>query len=257
MSEDSRGRCYRGAADGRIPSHRPRHRPGADRVPAGLEHGPPADRAGVPRLGGPGLGVHRRHPARDARRGADLLPRRPVEDRPRLGAQPAPTRSCAGRSTRGWAGTSASARSRSASSGWSFNDQIETGARSLYLIGTTLIVLGLLLLVAEQVAKRERTIEDINAAGRGVHRLRAGLRAGPGRLALGRDDHRGPVLRLRPRVRRALLVPALGPRRRALRPVRAAQDRRPGRRRRGPDVHRHRRWPSSSATRRSRGCCAG
>jgi undecaprenyl-diphosphatase len=44
-----------------------------------------------------------------------------------------------------------------------FNDQIESGARSLYLIGTTLIVLGLLLLVAEKVAKRERSVEDITA----------------------------------------------------------------------------------------------
>jgi undecaprenyl-diphosphatase len=43
-----------------------------------------------------------------------------------------------------------------------FNDQIESGARSLYLIGTTLIVLGLLLLLAEKVAKRDRDIEDLN-----------------------------------------------------------------------------------------------
>src|SRR5919206_4062595 len=33
-----------------------------------------------------------------------------------------------------------------------FNDQIEEGARSLYLIGCTLIVLGLLLLAAEKAA---------------------------------------------------------------------------------------------------------
>ena len=46
--------------------------------------------------------------------------------------------------------------------GFAFRDQIEDGARSLYLIGTMLILLGLLLLVAEKVAKRERTIEDIN-----------------------------------------------------------------------------------------------
>jgi undecaprenyl-diphosphatase len=46
--------------------------------------------------------------------------------------------------------------------GYVFRDQIESGARSLYLIGTTLIVLGLLLLLAEQVATRRRTIEDIN-----------------------------------------------------------------------------------------------
>ena len=35
--------------------------------------------------------------------------------------------------------------------GLAFKDQIEDGARSLYLIGTTLIVLGLLLLAAERV----------------------------------------------------------------------------------------------------------
>lgn len=46
--------------------------------------------------------------------------------------------------------------------GFVFRDQIEDTARSLYLIGTTLIVLGLLLLLAEKTAKRDRTIEDIN-----------------------------------------------------------------------------------------------
>ena len=46
--------------------------------------------------------------------------------------------------------------------GFAFRNQIEDAARSLYLIGTMLILLGLLLLVAEKVAKRERTIEDIN-----------------------------------------------------------------------------------------------
>ncbi len=42
-----------------------------------------------------------------------------------------------------------------------FSDQIESGARSLYLMGTTLIVLGLLLLFAERVAKRDRAIDKI------------------------------------------------------------------------------------------------
>jgi undecaprenyl-diphosphatase len=44
-----------------------------------------------------------------------------------------------------------------------FKDQIETGARDLYLIGTTLIVLGLVLLLAEKVGTRTRHIEDIDA----------------------------------------------------------------------------------------------
>ena len=43
-----------------------------------------------------------------------------------------------------------------------FKDQIENGARDLYLIGSALIVLGLALLLAERVGKRERSVEDID-----------------------------------------------------------------------------------------------
>jgi undecaprenyl-diphosphatase len=46
--------------------------------------------------------------------------------------------------------------------GFAFKDQIEEGARSLYLIGSTLIVLGLLLLLAEKVATHDRPLERIN-----------------------------------------------------------------------------------------------
>jgi undecaprenyl-diphosphatase len=42
-----------------------------------------------------------------------------------------------------------------------FKDQIETGARDLYVIGVALIVLGLVLLLAEKVGKRDRSIEQI------------------------------------------------------------------------------------------------
>jgi len=45
--------------------------------------------------------------------------------------------------------------------GLAFQDQIETGARSLYLMGVTLILLGFVLLYAEKVGKRERSIESI------------------------------------------------------------------------------------------------
>ncbi len=45
--------------------------------------------------------------------------------------------------------------------GLAFSDQIENGARDLYLIGTTLIVLGLLLLVAEKVGRRTRSLDDV------------------------------------------------------------------------------------------------
>ena len=42
-----------------------------------------------------------------------------------------------------------------------FKDQIESGARDLYLIGSALIVLGLLLLAAEEVARHDRPLEQI------------------------------------------------------------------------------------------------
>ena len=45
--------------------------------------------------------------------------------------------------------------------GLAFSDQIETGARDLYLIGSMLIALGLLLLVAEKVSRRERDLETL------------------------------------------------------------------------------------------------
>jgi undecaprenyl-diphosphatase len=45
--------------------------------------------------------------------------------------------------------------------GLAFKDQIEHGARDLTIIGTTLIVLGLVLLVAETVSRRERELATI------------------------------------------------------------------------------------------------
>jgi undecaprenyl-diphosphatase len=42
-----------------------------------------------------------------------------------------------------------------------FKDQIETGARDLYVIGVALIVLGLILAAAEGVSTRERQLEEI------------------------------------------------------------------------------------------------
>jgi undecaprenyl-diphosphatase len=46
--------------------------------------------------------------------------------------------------------------------GLAFEDQIEEGARSLYLIGSMLILLGLLLLAAEREARHDRPLEAIN-----------------------------------------------------------------------------------------------
>jgi undecaprenyl-diphosphatase len=45
--------------------------------------------------------------------------------------------------------------------GLAFKNQIENGARDLYIIGTMLIVFGLLLLAAEKVSRRERAVETI------------------------------------------------------------------------------------------------
>jgi undecaprenyl-diphosphatase len=45
--------------------------------------------------------------------------------------------------------------------GLAFKDQIETGARDLYLIGIALIVLGFVLLAAERVGRKDRQIEEI------------------------------------------------------------------------------------------------
>ena len=47
--------------------------------------------------------------------------------------------------------------------GFAFDDAIEEDARSLTLIGSTLIALGLLLLLAEKVAPHERGVEDVTA----------------------------------------------------------------------------------------------
>ena len=46
--------------------------------------------------------------------------------------------------------------------GLAFSDQIENEARNLYLIGTTLIVLGLVLLYADMTAKRERDVTTVS-----------------------------------------------------------------------------------------------
>jgi undecaprenyl-diphosphatase len=46
--------------------------------------------------------------------------------------------------------------------GLAFKDQIENGVRDLYLIGAALIVLGLVLLAAEEVGTKRRSLEEID-----------------------------------------------------------------------------------------------
>ena len=104
---------------GRPSGHRPRDRAGADRVPARLEHRPPAHHPRLLRLGRPGRRLHRRRPARDAGGRARSTSGATCGTSPRRGCAPRSPASARRRTpTRAWAGTSSSARSRSPSSGW-------------------------------------------------------------------------------------------------------------------------------------------
>src|SRR4051794_21801162 len=47
--------------------------------------------------------------------------------------------------------------------GFIFKDQIESGARDLYVIGVALIVFGFVMLAADRLSRREREVEDLNA----------------------------------------------------------------------------------------------
>jgi undecaprenyl-diphosphatase len=64
--------------------------------------------------------------------------------------------------------------------GLAFKDQIENGARDLYLIGSALIVVGLVMLAAEEVATRDRDIDDVNGRDGGVIGLAQTLALIPG-----------------------------------------------------------------------------
>ncbi len=48
--------------------------------------------------------------------------------------------------------------------GFIFRDQIETGARNLWLIGTVLIVFALVLGFADRMGRHERNIEQLSPA---------------------------------------------------------------------------------------------
>lgn len=61
-----------------------------------------------------------------------------------------------------------------------FKDQIETGARNLWLVATTLIVLGLVLYAAERVGRRTKGLEDVDARSAIVVGLAQALALVPG-----------------------------------------------------------------------------
>jgi undecaprenyl-diphosphatase len=61
-----------------------------------------------------------------------------------------------------------------------FRDHIETGARDLRIVGSMLIVAGLVLLAAEKVGRRDRTIEDVDTRSALVVGLAQSLALVPG-----------------------------------------------------------------------------
>ena len=125
-----------------------------------------------------------------------------------------------------WAGSSSSARSRSRSSASSSATRSSPGARSLYLIGSALILFSFVMVARRAGRHRSGEPDRDERPRRALHRHGPGAGPDPRRLALGGDDLRRPVPRLRPGRRRPLLVPALGAGGRPQRPLRAAQDRR-------------------------------
>jgi undecaprenyl-diphosphatase len=47
--------------------------------------------------------------------------------------------------------------------GFAFSDQIESGARSLYLIGSALIAFSFVMILAERIGTRQRSLDDLDA----------------------------------------------------------------------------------------------
>ena len=123
--------------------------------------------------------------------------------------------------------------------GFIFKDQIESGARSLYLIGSALILFSFVMIAAERVGTRQRSLAGLDGRDGFFIGMAQSLALDPRRLALGGDDLGRPLPRLRPGRRRPLLLPALGPGRGPQRPLRAAQGRRSRRALGGGDRDRH------------------
>ena len=104
-------------------------------------------------------------------------------------------------------------------------DVIEEDFRNLWIIGTTLIVLGIILGIADRISA-DRQADPATSRLRDAVLMGAGpgVRADPGRLPLRRHDLDGPVPRLRARGRHPLRLPARDPGGRGRGPVRAQGD---------------------------------
>ena len=112
--------------------------------------------------------------------------------------------------------------------GLAFEDQIQTAARNLWLIATTLVVFGVLLGVAERVGRQKVDLERMTVGQGLTLGSCAGDGAGPGRVPLRGHDHRGALPRAHPARGRAVLVPARDPGRRGVRDLPAARTSTPG-----------------------------
>ncbi len=136
-------------------------------------------------------------------------------------------------------------------------DVIEEDFRNLWIVGTTLVVMGIVLGLADRLQQRRPRDQADHPQGRRADGRRPGHGAHPRRLPQRRDDLDGPGARLRARGRHALRLPARHPGRRRSGALRAQGD--PRRRqllRLGPDPRRHGGVASSSGTPPSPGCCA-
>ncbi len=136
-------------------------------------------------------------------------------------------------------------------------DVIEQDFRNLWIIGTTLIVMGLVLGLADHYSSDDREIDRITLRDAILMGAAQAAALIPGVSRSGRDDLDGPGAGLRARGRHPLRLPAGHPRRGRRRPLRAQGD---------PERRQHLRlgarrssrpWsPSSSGTPPSPGCCA-
>ena len=111
-----------------------------------------------------------------------------------LGPSGCSSRSYRGTSTTGWAGTSSSASIPIGVVGLLLKDFITGPLRSLWVVAIALIAWSAVMVFAERRGRQDRgekrphACSDAIVVGAGAVR-----RAGPGRLALGRDDLGGPA----------------------------------------------------------------
>ena len=103
-------------------------------------------------------------------------------------------------------------------------DVIERDFRNLWIIGTTLIVLGIVLGIADRFGVHRQGDQADHPARRRADGRRPGTRAGARGVAVGRHAVDGPLPRLQPRGRDPLRLPAGDPGRGGRGPVRAQGD---------------------------------